>query len=168
MRKLKQSLLVVDDMQVMDVWLQLMMLFRRNFIACKTGERGWMRKPCLACFSVLGVTKSPVCQPTCQMLDSHKKDGWPVTQRTCCLSAMHEVPARYRKGEKKEISRQCRAASMHKGVTSGWLTLPKWKIYSCWQHGQSVPCKGGSRFPLCPSGSATVPRAGVGDPACNF
>lgn len=36
MRKLKESLLVVDDVQVVDVWLQFMMLFRRNFIAYKT------------------------------------------------------------------------------------------------------------------------------------
>lgn len=54
MGELKQSLLVVDDMQVVDVWLQLVMLFRGNFIACKTGEKGWVRKLCLACcFSLL-------------------------------------------------------------------------------------------------------------------
>lgn len=58
----------------------------------------------------------------------------PVIRRTCCLSAMREVTARCRRGEKKERNRQCWAASVHRGTSvSKKLALPKWKIYSCWQ-----------------------------------
>lgn len=48
------------------------------------------------------------------------QERWPVTQRICCT--MCEVTARYRKQEKKASSRQCWAASVHKGGTSeAWL-----------------------------------------------
>ena len=112
--------------------------------------------------------RSPWCADLSGARQSQKRQ--PAIQRTRCLSAVHEATARYRKGEKKASSRQCWAASAHKGGTSGWqeAASSRWKIYSCQQHRQSLPCKGGSRFPLCLSGSTTGPGAGVGDPACNF